>query len=290
MAPIVIAVKHVTPGLKEKLEECLFFFRESGNIVALVEKDGKEWPHFFCHLQPGETVPGSPVLRSMLADRLALYVVHEQAPYFLAHMVSRYYYYFPKEERQQIINLAKANYETDPAKDEGGPVYAGVLQCLQEYLEQNDYLNLHGLITFRMQQWMKFLRKTVDKAVDEFLMEKEYQEFVKLLKYFVALQEPKIKQVHVLLDEEGRFRFLDEDCRPLTQQQEIAGSGDDGVSDEEDKLVSMLITMAPHRIILHKNVCTLYPKAADTLRHVFENRVVLCKHCKLCHDAGRNLL
>ncbi|NLN07621.1 MAG: hypothetical protein GX167_08390 [Firmicutes bacterium] len=289
MAPIVIAVKHVTPGLKEKLEECLFFFREPGNNVAVVKKDGKEWPHFFCHLQPGETVPESPVLRSMLADRLALYVVQEQAPYFLAHMVARYYYYFPKEERQQIINLAKANYETDPAKDVGGPVYAGVQQCLQEYLEQNDYLNLHGLITFRMQQWTKFLRKTVDKAVDEFLMEKEYQEFVRLLKYFVALQEPKIKQVHVLLDQEGRFHFLDHTCQPLAQQQEIDWSNDGG-SNEEDLLVSMLITTAPHRIILHQNVCTLYPKAVDTLRHVFENRIILCKRCKLCHDAGRNLL
>ncbi|MCR3921314.1 MAG: putative sporulation protein YtxC [Firmicutes bacterium] len=293
LALIVIAVKHVTPGLKSELEECMLFFRKAGYEAALEEKQVGHWPHLLCRL--GDVVQDAParmssnIFRRRLAESLAQYVVCEQATSYFNDMLTHYYFYFPKDEKQLILALAEKSYQADPSKDEGGQIYAEVLQSVKEYVENTDYVNLHGLIIFRMRLWLKFLRRTLDKAVDDFLMEKEYQEFVKLLKYFVALQEPKINQIHVALDDEGRFRLLDQEYQPIDPEQGIYWDNDEGISDEEDQLVSMLITAAPHSIVLHKHVYTQYPKAVDTLKHVFENRVTLCKRCKLCHDVGRNI-
>lgn len=289
VALIAIAVKYITPVLKAKVNQCLQLYKQTGGKIIFEETKWGIWPHLLFYLQNGQKANSGFVFRNLLAQSLAQYIVEEQAYLFFTEMMKKSYFYFPPEERNHIFTLAQKIYLADPAKDEGGQVYAGILQQLQEYLEQNDYVNLHGLIVFRMQSWLKFVRKTLDKAVDDYLMEKEYQEFIKLLKYFVALQEPKIKQIHVLLNENDCFYFLDHTFQPVEQQQEIVWEGYNDSCDEEDQLVSLIISLAPHQIVLHHNVYLKYPKAADTLKHVFEQRVSLCKRCKLCHDAKNNI-
>ena len=126
----------------------------------------------------------------------------------LREHIAHNYFYFPQKERDYIENLALRRYAADPAKDEGGQVFAEVQQCLQDYISHYDYVNVDGLIRFRLRMWLKYLRKTLDLVVDDFLLEKEYQEFIKLLKYFVSLQYPKTKQIHVVLNDDGSYLFM----------------------------------------------------------------------------------
>lgn len=290
MALISIAVKHVTPGLKQKLEECVFFFQQAGSQVAVEEKQIGRWPHLMFTF--GKEVTADKRLNNMfrrqLAEELTDYIIAEQAPPYLQELLFHNYFYFPQEERKIILTLAEQNYSDSTEKNQGSLIYTEVQQCLQEYVEQADYVNLHGLIIFRLRQWLKLLQHTLDKAVDDFLLEKEYQEFIKLLKYFVSLQEPKINEIHVTLDEEDNFRLLDPDQQAVDWERDIYWDSYEGSSDKEDQLVSMLITAAPRQIVIHKDVSTHYPKAVDTLKHVFEKRVSLCQHCKLCLNLSKN--
>ncbi len=148
---------------------------------------------------------------------------------------------------------------------------------------------MHGFIIFRLQEWLNCLRLNVDQAVDDFLMEKEYQEFVRLLKYFVEIQQPKINYVHVIIGSGGEIQLLDQNCKQI----EHIGMEWKLTRDEEeqdDHLVSMLVTAAPHKVVLHRQVYTHYPKAAETLKNVFESRITLCKRCKLCQDISSHIL
>ena len=289
VAIIAIAVKYITPVLKANIKQCLRLYSQTGGNIIMEETKWGRWPHLLFYVQDEKKINSGIMFRNLLAQSLAQYIVAEQADLLFAEMMKQSYFYFPQEEREHILILAQKNYLADPAKDIGGQVYAEILQQLQEYLEQHDYVNLHGLMLFRMQGWLKFVRRTLDRAVDDYLMEKEYQEFIKLLKYFVALQEPKLKQVHVLLNESGCFYFLDHTFQPVEQQQEIIWDGDHCSCEEEDQLVSLIISLAPHHIILHHHVYLKYPKAVDTLKHVFEQRVSICKGCKLCHNAKNKI-
>lgn len=293
MAQIAIAVKYTTPGLKKRLEDSMLSFRNAGYNVSVGETKIDQWPHFLCELQGDVTNDGSTdiLFRRCLAESLADFVIQEQVTHYLDEILGHYYFYFPRNEREQILALAKKNYESEQIKHDSGHVNSEVQSRLKDYLGQNGYVNLHGFTLFRLRAWLNFLRKNVDKAVDDFLMEKEYQEFIKLLKYFVTLQEPKINQVHVTLDKDGHVQLLDHQLKSFeVGQQGIAWDGYDSVCDEEDQLVSLLITAAPHQVVLHKQVYTLFPKAVDTLKHVFENRVTLCKRCKLCQNDSKNLI
>lgn len=291
LALMVIAVKHVASGLKEKLQECMFFFHEAGYRVSLEEKTGKVWSHLFCRLAdagPGD-YGGKTAFKGFLAKGLTAYVLQEEALSFLREHIAHNYFYFPQKERDYIENLALRRYAADPAKDEGGQVFAEVQQCLQDYFSHYDYVNVDGLIRFRLRMWLKYLRKTLDLVVDDFLLEKEYQEFIKLLKYFVSLQDPKTKQIHVVLNEDGSYLFYDHAFQPALMPGDIQWeSFDDLTGSRDDQLVSALVIAAPQRIVLHGDVYLHYPKAVDTLQHVFEDRLVLCKRCKLCQEVKKH--
>lgn len=293
MAQYAIAVKYTTPRLPEILEEGMFFLIKAGCKVSIKHTDINSWPHFLCTIDKRENkseLDTDVMFGRILAENLAGFVMQGQAPYYLAEILTHSYFYFPAHERKEILQLAEKNYEKERSKDAGGQLFFTVLEALREYLQDGRYLNLHGFIVFRLRFWLECLRKNVDKAVDDFLLEKEYQEFIKLLKYFVALQEPKINQVHVTLDENGDALLFDQHYQPVEWgTSSIQWDGYDSAAEGEDQLVSMLITAAPHRVVLHRQVYTTYPKAVDTLRHVFENRVTLCKRCKFCENQSKHL-
>ncbi|NLZ93086.1 MAG: hypothetical protein GX922_03585 [Firmicutes bacterium] len=286
MALIAIAVKHVTPELKGRLEECVLSLYKTGNQALIEEKFISNWTHFLCPLPKQYLLDKTEkIMRRRLADYLSQYIVSEQALFYLEKIIARSYHYLPLSEKKLVLALAEKYYLAHPSISQGGHVYTEVQHCLHECLDKEDYVNLHGLICFRLPLWLKLLHKSVDQAVDEFLLEKEYQEFIGLLKYFVSLQKPKISRLHVTLNQEGLFQLLDQQLEPLEEwEQGVDWESYEVTNNVEDQLVSMLITAAPHRIILHKDVYTNYPKAAETLKEVFDNRLTLCECCKLCSD------
>ncbi|MBS3885781.1 MAG: putative sporulation protein YtxC [Dethiobacter sp.] len=285
MSLYAIAVKHSTPDLPEKLGVGMFFFRKMGWKVSFTEKTINHWPHLFCKIESnqGAEFDQEELFGRILAENLAIFIMEQQASHYLSEIVEQSYFYFPRYERREILSLSVKHYESERSKEAGGQLLEEVRELLAVYLARRQYLNLHGFILFRLRTWLEFLRKNVDRAVDDFLWEKEYQEFIQLLKYFMTLQEPKIKLAHVILDEFGQARLLDEHYKPIEQCQEDVHWGVcDSVTDVENQLMSMLISVVPYRVVLHKQIYNFYPKTVETLKHIFESRVTFCRRCKLC--------
>ncbi|MBM6821042.1 putative sporulation protein YtxC, partial [Clostridium saudiense] len=63
-----------------------------------------------------------------------------------------------------------------------------IIEKIKTCLEENEEINIKGFITFRMKELREDIEDIVDKVVEEYMVEKEYKEFVKLLKYFVDIQ------------------------------------------------------------------------------------------------------
>ena len=56
------------------------------------------------------------------------------------------------------------------------------------YLSSNKNLLLEGFINFRLKKYFNLLDNTLNEAVNQFIIEKEYQEFISLLKMYVNSQ------------------------------------------------------------------------------------------------------
>jgi putative sporulation protein YtxC len=163
-----------------------------------------------------------------------------------------------------------------------------ITQLLTDYLYDQNYLNIEGFINFRLQDYWENLEGAVKLAVEDYMREKEYDDFVRLLKYFVDAQEPRVGTVNILLMAPGPMQSLDKIVNK-TKNIYINGFIFDMVDSEinsEDVLISALISIAPRRVILHVPVPKKVNNVIVTLQKVFGERLKICAGCTCCHNLG----
>ena len=117
------------------------------------------------------------------------------------------------------------------------------------------------------------------------MAEREYEEFIRLLKYFVSIQENRPPAVNVLVRAEGVYELFDSNGRNITKKCLMEFLTDENVISEvnfDDLLISMLITLAPKKIIVHGSEKITNKELFLTIERVFEGEVVICKKCSLC--------
>ncbi|HBS58116.1 MAG TPA: putative sporulation protein YtxC, partial [Firmicutes bacterium] len=129
------------------------------------------------------------------------------------------------------------------------------------------------------------LLDAVDKAVDDFMMDREYKEFIRLLRYFVDVQEPRIEEVHVIVQANGLFRILDSSGKTINNQYLEGFVVENAEIDLNygDLLISALITIAPQSVTLHGPNIKQASEVIETIHSVFDGRVCICDGCELCN-------
>ncbi|QQE73370.1 putative sporulation protein YtxC [Brevibacillus composti] len=165
---------------------------------------------------------------------------------------------------------------------------AKVYRKVFDYFEDERQLNVLGFVRFRLQEHWNDLFELVETGLDDYLEDQQYQEFVDLLRYFVADQETKQEVVHVVPSVDKPFHLYDKQGnRIFLEQLDAILCVEEQRCREEDYLVSALVTLAPERIILHLGEDRL--PLIQTVRSIFEARTVTCHSCSLCLS-GRRIL
>ncbi|MCB2289614.1 putative sporulation protein YtxC [Clostridium sp. CS001] len=159
-----------------------------------------------------------------------------------------------------------------------------IIDKIAKCIEENNELNIRGFLTFRTKELKGDLECIVDKAVEEYMVEKEYNEFIKLLKYFVEVQESKVYEVNLLIEKNGNYKLRDEEGNDLLGNMimELPKVKFDPKENQEELIISTLITNAPQKVIIH---CVEYFKNKEliqTISKVFENKVYYCDKCAEC--------
>ncbi|KUK10690.1 MAG: Sporulation protein YtxC [Clostridia bacterium 41_269] len=115
------------------------------------------------------------------------------------------------------------------------------------------------------------------------MLEKEYDDFIDLLKYFVNMQKPQIKKVNVILYRSGKFKILDSEYRKIDNDSLECLILDFAENDltNEDLLISALITIAPEEIKMHLPDYVSF-SFIETVKKIFNNRVEICSGCPNC--------
>lgn len=137
-------------------------------------------------------------------------------------------------------------------------------------------MNLEGFVRFRLKDIIDEIEMAIEMSVDDFIIQKEYNEFIDLLRYFVELQEPRIDLVNVI-KKNGSFQILDQERKEISSEY-LEGYLADMFKDEveyEDLLVSALINLAPQKIRLHFQ----RDEVEETVRRIFGQKVEICRGC-----------
>lgn len=150
-----------------------------------------------------------------------------------------------------------------------------MIEKIKDCISEKQEINIDGFITFRMRKLRGDIEKIIDKVVERYMVEKEYKEFVKLLKYFVEIQESKIEEVNIIIEENNNYIVRDGEGKDLYYDfvKEITTEQGKLELNMEDILISGLITNAPKSIIIYgKENCT-NKEFIDTIENVFDDKV-----------------
>lgn len=154
---------------------------------------------------------------------------------------------------------------------------------IMDYIYSNDSLVIEGLINFCMPDYLNELRFAIDLACEELRNEREYNNFVKLLRYFVDTQPPRLYEVNLLMDQDGLFYIWDGEGSNIQERFTHYYCNDIFINEIslDDMLVSILITVSPQRIILH-NAEDQDTEPVKMIREVFAERIQDCEGCERC--------
>ncbi len=260
---------------------------------ALVNLVGFSWgcssgrDHQAFYFYPRQSAAGTGQRRKMgafLASLIARFIVRQFGDVLLEDLLQRYYFYFRPNERREIFALARQKIQKGSVCYRPEATQAIIESRLKHFfLLEGVHLNLDGFVNFRLQDYRDELKKVLAGAVENFLAEKEYRELIQMLRYFLDTEEPKIDLIHLSLDQQGQFQVTDQRCQQVDLEEwEELTLEELEEGDYEDLLVSMLVTIAPRHILVHQNVTPRYPRAVETLRRIFEQRLSFCGGCPHC--------
>lgn len=144
------------------------------------------------------------------------------------------------------------------------------------YILSNKYINIDGFLKFRMKEFMKYISAIGDSALEEYLIKKDQDEFINVLKYFIDIQEEKLNLLRVHIMNDNSFILYDEDGNRIENidDEEIINMVIKENLNYEDFLISTLLTLCPKKIeILDKLNNNSSKEIISTIKSIFDNRV-----------------
>lgn len=218
-------------------------------------------------------------LKRMLAFSLADMITHEYELKKLSDFVDAKHPYLLPEERRHVVQNARLTMQKLPSAERTHFIE----NKLYTFLSDSEVISIDGFVKFRLKEYWEKLYRAVNESAEVYLAEKEYEEFITLLKYFVCMQTPLEPVLHVILKEDGGFRLLNGEREDVTKRHIAAFVAEEASPlSSDDLLVSLLITAAPYELILHSTQNFRNKKVPETIFKVFGSRVKFCEMCPLC--------
>ncbi|MDE4542102.1 putative sporulation protein YtxC [Thermoanaerobacterium sp. R66] len=224
-------------------------------------------------------------IKEHVSDVISDVIVNQIDKKLIKRIIDKYYYYFDSDEKQKIENIARGILDNDVNRETFKLVKKErIFEEIEDFLKDNETIDIEGFVNFRLRDFIGELSEVVDRAVDEYMMQKEYDEFIGLLKYFVELQDSKIDVLNILVDKSGKFLFYDKEKKPITGKflSDITIEFTGGELTDDDMLISTLIAMAPSKIYIHSLENIKSKDVFDTVEKIFSNKVFICNGCSLC--------
>ena len=132
--------------------------------------------------------------------------------------------------------------------------------------------------------FLLFSRINDSWAVNEFIIEREYLEFISLLKLYINSQLPSESIIHVVCFDFDTF-LLNEDMEVIDINKNSLNAKylSDVSFSHNDYVLNTLLNLLPNKIYLHLTSSTANLDFINTLQLIFEDRIEVCTDCNICN-------
>jgi putative sporulation protein YtxC len=257
----------------------------AGNIIFNISEDAEENLAYLLCAHPKDI---SAQFKRFIAEVIAGLIINNIEG-LLANSIFEQNYCFPVSEREDIFH--EILQQTGERGKSRGYTFLyrmyrrrAVLNKLLDYLTTADMIIIKGFIRFRLKDYLNELAEIVDKAVDSYLLEKDYFEFIRLLRQITETNDSKIDFIHVVFDQENIIKLFDKYGKAISSGLfEKAGSeqGQEGVC-YDDLLINLLILLVPKKIMFHSCGNVRTASVQKMIRDIFNGQLKECTGCDLC--------
>ncbi|MDO5040417.1 putative sporulation protein YtxC [Clostridium sp.] len=265
----------------KELQELKALLKKKNIVIGLVEKiEGKT--HLVKVLCEEEcySEENFEKIKIYISELLYEMVIKNYKEKELFEFITDTYFFLKQEEILEVETIIMDVFFRRTSIRDETSVYCEnkintIITKIKECLEENNEFNINGFITFRMKELRNYIESIIDKIIEKYMVEKEYKEFIKLLRYFVDIQDSRIDTVNIFINNSGEYTVLNENNSNLFSEfmKELSDCKLGVDANVEDVIISGLITNAPKKInIYQKKYCT-NKEFIDTIINVFGNRV-----------------
>ena len=190
------------------------------------------------------------------------------------------FFYFDTKERSMIYSNCMEILELKDTKD-FLERREKIFSCLYDYILEHKFFILDGFVNFRLFEYNSLLAEVVDTSVNKFVIDKEYKEFIELLRSYINSQKCKSDTIHliygsgepILLDNMQNLIMYNNEINQYKYLSDITFSS-------KDYCLNALLNLLPKKIIVHEIVEE--DEFIETLKLIFQNRLMICKECNIC--------
>ena len=192
--------------------------------------------------------------------------------HLLKTIIAHEYFYFDSIDRAKILDFIDDSQDLDDYITKHALLY----NIFSSYMYNNNKIFLDGFIPFRIKEYLNFLAEKVDYAVNRFLIDREYSEFISLLKLYIQSQESTKNTVHLVYNKEKSI-LLDENKNIIDDKSPSFNAKylSDITFSDNDYALNTLLSIVPRKIYVHL-VDTNIDEFIETLKLIFEDRIVIC--------------
>ena len=213
---------------------------------------------------------------NIIADLIVKTIIKFYQETIIKRIINVNYFYFETNEKNIIYNNCKSFlYE------QSEEIYESLFINIKKYMKDNKRIYIDGIVNFRINDYIKKIDNIVDLGVNQYIIEKEYKEFISLLKIYVNSSSNKSDIIHlvylngesILLDKDKNIIKLNNNINTVQYLSDISFSSN-------DIALNTLLSILPSKIEIH--IIDKDDEFINTLKLIFEDRVRICTDCNIC--------
>ncbi|SHG33916.1 putative sporulation protein YtxC [Ornithinibacillus halophilus] len=271
---------------KEVINFCeqLFYYNKK---IELHWKVHEEWGN---HLQIESKLSEMETMEKVAHAMVEVFKLHRM-PDMIKGIIQEIYYYSNADEVERILDIThdmiagEESLKTVRSKKE--PMQF-LYNLFFASIKENSTIHFDSIVNFRLKEFKDYLIYDVGLAIDEFKREEDHQEFVNMLREFIAKKEAKYNVIHIVQGNPFIFykpngkKITKLELRKLMQEEPLYIVGLDG----DEFNLAPLVAMSPKKIKIYGD----YPSEPKTLTviNVFQERVDFEPYSKFPFSINRS--
>ncbi|MBQ7669081.1 MAG: putative sporulation protein YtxC [Clostridia bacterium] len=223
----------------------------------------------------------SDFLKLKISEILTEYILTNYEYSILKNIILSDYFYLTNDEKLEILDKAYSLITTNENEFLKMLIILKrrflIKQSVLDLLNETSEINIDGFVNFRLKNYKNMLTEVVEKVTKDFILQKEYKEFIDMLKYFVDTQAKRTSKVHIVFENNGRYTILNDHNHDITSEcfEEFGDAKRSNNLTNEDLLISSLISLAPKKVFIQLTSENYNQKILKTIMQIFENKTFI---------------